>query len=241
MMHFFKRPEIHLDCFTSRRDVIEYAPIVNAIEAIPDWWKKLPKESGEVSFFPTPTMKTCIGMHDYYKKSIAMPLWSDVCFSVQSDSTYMWQFADSCTESNVHPPHQYKNFLDQKEYGHIKIHSPWQFKTKNNLDWIITDPMYNRKNLKNYYLANGMLNFSKQSSTHIQLFIDVATPRAFIIPFKTMFLFTPLTDKRVVVHRHLVTKSEFDSTHSLSTRFTFINKYLKIQSTPHCPYKDATK
>ena len=65
MMHFFKRSEVHLDCFTYRTDVIEYAPVVNAIEVIPDWWRELPKSIID-NFSPAPTMKTCVGMSDYY-------------------------------------------------------------------------------------------------------------------------------------------------------------------------------
>lgn len=239
MMHFFTQPKIHLDCFTTRKDVIEYAPVISASKVLPDWWKKLPKESNEMSFFPSATMKTCVGVHDYYKKSIAMPLWSDLCFSVNSDKVYQWQFSDARTEASIHPSHQYKNFLDEREYGHIKIHSPWYFKTKNDLDWIVTDPMYNRKNLKHYYLSNGLLNFSRQHATHIQLFIDLATPSNFIMPAKTVFLFTPLTDKRIVVHRHLVTQLEFDGMSAPSSRLNFINKYLRKPT--KCPYKDKTK
>jgi len=61
MMHFFRSSKIHLDCFTARIDVIEKAPVVNAIEVIPDWWRKLPKEAYiNNNFYPMPTMKTCV-------------------------------------------------------------------------------------------------------------------------------------------------------------------------------------
>ena len=107
MMHFFTQPKIHLDAFTDLRYVVENAPVVNGIEAIPHWWKSLPKDTGQF-FFPTPTMKTCIGMHDYYRKSICMPLWSDLCVSVGQNGTYNWQFSDSRSKAEIHAPQQYQ-------------------------------------------------------------------------------------------------------------------------------------
>jgi hypothetical protein len=242
-MHFFRTPKIHLDCFTSRADVVEYAPVVNAMEVIPSWWKALPKENAPnlKDFHPTPTMKTCAGMYEYYEKSIALPLWSDLAISVDNNKEYRWQFSDSATAGLVHNYQQHLGFLDSDDQAHLKICSPWAFKTKSNVDWVMAEALYNRKTLRGYTTLPGILNFYKQSGTNIQMFIDISSPGFFTIPFGSVFLLTPMSDKKVVVHRHLIDEPQFKKILTLHNQITFINKYKTIQKTIKCPYKDNTK
>jgi hypothetical protein len=240
MMHFFKRSEVHLDCFTYRADVIEYAPVVNAIEVIPDWWRELPKSIID-NFSPAPTMKTCVGMSDYYSKSIVMPLWSDLSISIAPNSNYSWLFSDTTTVAMPHPQQQFTGAPFASSYGHLKIESPWLFECKQNINWVLTEPIYNRKSFKEYVIAQGLLNFSKQNATNIQMFIDVTTPKEYLIPFNTPFLFTPMTDKKVVIHRHLLNKQNHESKQNKARPSTFINKYRVHQKINKCPYKDETK
>jgi hypothetical protein len=139
MNFFFIKPKIHIDCFTSRREVIEYAPVVNAIEVIPDWWKDLPKERTDGNyFFPRPTMKTCVGMYDYYARSIAMPLWSDLAVNITDKENYEWQFSDGTTESAPHNKNEYTGLLGSSNYGQLKIISPWLFYTKDSITWLVS-------------------------------------------------------------------------------------------------------
>lgn len=241
MFHFFKRSEIHVDAFTNRRDVIEYAPVVNGIKAIPEWWRNLPKRIVHTdNFFPSATMKTCVGMHDYYSKSIAVPLWSDLYIKTEG-SMYNWQFADNLTKAEVHDPKEYEGFLSTEKYGHLKINSPWVLSTKEDLNWVYTQPIYSRTNLTDYSMSQGLLNFKYQPSVNLQLFINLETNKQFAIPFKTIFLLTPMSDKKVVVHRHLVTNEQFSSKASLATPSTTVNKYKLHKNLPKCPYKDETK
>lgn len=243
MMHFFRRSKIHLDTFTYRRDVIEYAPIKLGAEALPEWWKKLPKETHtpQTGFFPIPTMKTCAGVIDYYTKSVCMPLWSDLAIEVHADGGYRWQFADTLSSGEVHPKAQYTGMPITSHMGHLKINSPWIFNTKKDLFWMLTNPIYDTVNCNEYALAVGLLNFYRQQSTNLQLFIDTTTPKVINIPFGTTFLFTPLTDKKITLHRHLISPEEYDSKNQLGVASTFINKYQKQRKISKCPYKDKTK
>lgn len=240
MIHFFIKQKIHLDAFTDRRDVIEYAPIVNAIEVIPNWWRNLPKADLSNKFYPQPTMKTCAGVIDYYAKSIAIPMWSDLCVNVINGS-YRWQYSDEISDAIVHSTNQYKGFLDSQEYGHVKLISPWILQSKQDVYWMFTDPVYNRNEFRNYTFMQGLLNFSRQLHTNIQLLIDLKVDRTFTIPFKTPFILTPLSDKKLVIHRHLVSNSEIESKRQTSNSFTFINKYKNAKKITKCPYIERIK
>lgn len=242
MMHFFRRSKIHLDCFTARRDVIEYAPVVNGMEVIPDWWKALPKQYVVPGFFnPAPTMKTCVGMYDYYNNSVAMPLWSDLCIRVNENKSWAWQFSNMTSTADTHNIAEFNGFVAPDGYGHIKLVSPWAFSTKENINWLVTQPIYGRHEFTNYTVAQGLLNFSKQTATHIQLFVDLQKEQVFTMPHRTPFLLTPLSDKEVVIHRELVTDEIFNSIKQKSSMITFINKYKKSKKIALCPYKDNIK
>ena len=242
-MHFFRRSKIHLDCFTARRDVIEYSPVVNGIEVIPHWWKALPKNKIHPGngFSPSPTMKTCIGMYDYYANSIAIPLWSELAINILPDGTFRWQYADRVSTAESHPHTQYTGFLPNERYGHLKLTSGWLFHAKDNVNWLETEPIYGRNEITNYSVAQGLLNFSKQLSVNIQLFFNTSRERTFTIPHGSPFFLTPLSDKEVVVHRQLITQEKFDSLHQKGSPITFINKYRAQQKVIKCPYKDNIK
>ena len=143
--------------------------------------------------------------------------------------------------ADTHNPVEFNGFVTPDTYGHIKLVSPWVFSTKENINWIETQPVYGRHEFTNYTVAQGLLNFSKQSSTNIQLFINLKKEQIFTIPHKTSFLLTPLSDKEVVIHRQLITNEKFNSIKQQSNMITFINKYKKQQKIAHCPYKDNIK
>jgi hypothetical protein len=241
MMHFFIKPKIHLDAFTTRKDVIDYAPVVNGIQKIPTWWKNLPKSFvSENNFYPIATMKGCVGMYDYYSKSVAMPLWSDMSVDCLNKDAYRWQFSDNVSTADIHSNKQYSGF-NLGDFSHVKINSPWQFETKEDVNWMMSCPIYNLDNQTDFIFPQGLLNFKYQPGTNIQLFLNLAQPRTFLIPFGTVFLFTPMSEKNVVVHRHLITQQEHNRRTQSATLSTFVGKYNLHNRLPKCPYKDSTK
>ena len=106
---------------------------------------------------------------------------------------------------------------------------------------MLTDPIYNRAELRNYIVAPGILNFSRQNNTNVQLFIDLTKNHTFIVPLHTPVMYTPLSDKKVVVHRHLISEQEFKQKRQMSSPVTFINFYSAQQKVTKCPYKDSSK
>lgn len=237
MIHFFKPSELHVDAYTNRREVIENAPITNGIEAIPEWWKALPKEVVE-GFIPKPTMKTCAGVIDYYKKSLVVPLWSELAISITTPDTYEWQFADAETQAEVHGIHQYVGFPLAQTHRHLKILAPWRIECKSDVDWMFSEPPYNRESFTDCVILPGILNFKYQNAVNPQLMMNTTVSKVIRLPFGTPMLLTPFTDKKVVVHRHLVSNEEYTSRKQRTHQLFFISKYKKQQKTLKCPYKD---
>jgi hypothetical protein len=244
MFHFLKPSKIVLDCFTYSPAVITYSPIASAITHIPEWWKKLPKgyevPNGMHQFV---TMKHCSGVIQYYAKSIALPMWSELVIKIDSDRGYRWQFADGVSEAMVHPAEQRGDFLPDSRYAHLKIKSPWAFKTKTDLNWVWSHPVYNFENPEQFIVVPGVIEFKHQAALNINIVFDKTVPRNIEIGFnQVMAHITPMTDKKVEVRRHLITEQEYAKITASGVPSTFINKYGENKKAKekfsNCPFID---
>ena len=241
MLFKFPQREIVLDCFISDELILQTAPVANAIKHVPDWWKKLPTSylDGK-NFFPQSTMKNCIGMLEYYTNSIALPLWTDLAVKINADKSYQWQFSDGRSKAVVHDSKQYEGFL--KGMGHLKIESPWVFKTKQAIKWVWSQPTYSfTDDLSNIKILPGVLNFANQSDTNINMFMPLDIERTYLLPQGQILVhLTPMVDARVKVVRHLISDQELKKVIDFQRPITFINKYKNVikqkQKFLNCPY-----
>ena len=239
MIFKFLQKKIVLDCFTSRSYAIEYAPINYAIKNIPDWWKSLPSSYRD-GHQPKLTMKSCVGMVDYYVRSVAILLWCDLSIIVNADKSYSWNFSDNTTKAQIHPMDtQATNFLSN--YGHMKILSPWLFRSEKNVDWVWSHPSYNYSNSNNVVSLPGISNFYHQHSTNINMMIHLNQEKSFLIPYgEPLALLTPMSDRKVEIVRHLVSEQEYFNLYQKGSVITFVDKYKNMLKSKDqfssCPY-----
>ena len=245
MLFKFPQKKIVLDCFTYDENIITTAPIVPAIKLIPDWWKTLP--DGNIqngNFYPHATMKNCVGMVDYYKKSFVIPLWSEMAISINSNGTYRWQFSDNTTAADTHDlQSQATGFLNN--FGHIKIVSPWHIKSKENIHWVWSQPTYSFPNEQEFILPPAIVDYFYQSTTHINMLFSVDKTRLINIPHgQPMIHITPMTEKKIEIVRHLVSKDEYDRKKERNARISFVKKYAikvkRIKQFNDCPFRNHT-
>jgi hypothetical protein len=237
---FFKKQKIVLDCFTSSSSVIQLTPICPAIKHIPEWWKQLPKayySQGDIA--EKASMKTCSGFIQTYSEGIAIPLWSDLTIEV-ANYNYKWQFSDMSSSATVHENEQRKGFLIKDVNGHLKLESPWYFKTKKDINWVWTPATYNLQTLQDFTVLPGVLNFTKQTATNVNIIIPLEINRKFTIPLNQPLVnIYPMSECEVVIKRHLVSPQEMKTINLNSA--SFINTYIKAQELKKfysdCPYK----
>ena len=225
MLFKFLKKKIVLDCFTAEPYVIRYAPILPAVRYIPDWWKALPKDY--FSDIKLINMRHCAGMTEYYKQSVALPLWCDLSINVNNDKSINWQFSDNTTNAIHHSKIQYDGFLEN--YTHIKIESPWFFRSEKNVNWVWSHPVYNYKHNDDAVSVPGITNFYYQHAANINLFIRTEKERHILIPHNTpMALLTPMSDRKVKIVRHLVDKKEMERFGRKSILIKFKAKYKTV-------------
>jgi hypothetical protein len=239
MIFLFPKKSIVLDCFTFDELALQTAPIAQAAKHLPEWWRKLPNTYLAANGFSVyPTMKTCVGMTDYYANSVAFPLWSALAIKVEKES-YSWQFSDQITEVL---PHDMRNQATGllPNHGHIKITSIWKLKTKENINWIWSQPTYSfDESLSELKVLPGVFNFGLQRSTNINIVFPTDRERLYNVPHgQVLAHLTPMTDKKIKIKRHLISKQEFDL--MWRQKITFTNTYRHIikskKKFSDCPY-----
>lgn len=242
----FIEKKVVIDCFTYDELVLQTAPVTHAIKHIPEWWKSLPNYYyNNQDFFPTATMRSCSGIIDYYKNSLAIPLWSDLCIKVENNA-YGWAFSDFKTVANFHDIQKQATGL-LPNHGHIKINSPWFFKTKENISWVWSQPIYSFEEVNSdLKVLPAMTNFKQQYATDINLLIPLNQQKIYTLNHgQVLTHLSPMTDKKIDIQRHLISKQEYDKIAELNTSITFLNKLTNVISKKEkfsdCPYKKSVE
>jgi hypothetical protein len=242
MFFFIKKSKFVVDCFTDSVTAFERAKIDFASKFLPDWWKKLPKDSGN-SFYPMPTMKTCVGVINLYKSGIIVPMWSELAIKVgRSGTEYIeWQYADLCSIAETHSAYQYNNYYPIKKYAHLKLNSPWLINYSKNINTFWSQPTFNMESLDDYTVLPGVVNSNTCSSVNINLFFTRSQQEdktVFINFNQPMIHIVPLTESEIELKHHLVSGKEIQK--RLFRRTHFFNSYSK-QHEQKCPFHNESK
>ena len=226
-----------LDCYTADPSVFEYAKIDKATKFFPDWWRNIPKDS------PTPTMKMCSGFLDLYKKSFVLPLWSDFFVTFKDDGSFTWNYPlDTESSADWHGPHQYPNWVD-KSTQHLKLISPWVIHCDEEIYFQMSPVIYSRNNLFDWVGLSGVVEYKYQHTTHVNIFFNLKEKKEFSIEFGEPLLFIlPITERKVIIKTHLVSKEEFALKQSIfpksRNRYLLSKKIKKQQEQKSgCPFK----
>lgn len=238
-MFWFKKKQLVLDCFTTNPSVYEFSKIQDAKHFIPDWWKETPKTlQHPATFFPKPTIKTCPGVIDLYKRGAIMPLWTDLAVEVgaKGESEYRWQFADTMSTAEVHPATQYNNYYHKYDYAHLKLNSPWLLRSNKEVYFAWTQPTYNMENLTEYVVLPGVCNHRYMSTSNINLFFikKVETRTVMLDAGQPLVHLLPFSDENLTVVTHLITDEE--AKRMVFRRRNFVSAYKENLKVTRCPF-----
>ena len=245
-MIFLRRPGvIHLDCFTDRADVFTFSKVNHSKNFIPEWWKKLPKVD-PITDHPYGTMKSCQGFIDLFRKGLIIPLWSDISIllgEIGSDEIF-WQYADQTSSAGPHPTSQRGyEYLPGQNYQHLKLDSPWIFKTKVDLDWVVHGVTWCNYHPTTVIIPEGILNFKWQVGTNINMFLQRKPEKQKILieANQPLLQLIPMSEKEIVIHHHLISSDEMSligKKHKLSKfRNTYnVSKNIRLENESKCPF-----
>jgi hypothetical protein len=191
-------------------------PIVRASKAFPDWWQRLTPY--EPTFYSTPenghflrkhhdmTARDCYAIVELYKKGIILENWSDISFKVENGLYHYWA-ADNTDPPQDHIREQLGGSFPN--HYHIKLVSPWAFREKTGAKFLWLGAEWSLDKLEIKVLP-GVINFDIISPVNVNFMFPMRNG-TFTIPVGNPFVhIVPLSEKKLKVHNHLVTKPEFE-------------------------------
>lgn len=244
MLFKFKKRKITINCYTSSATVYNQFKIDYAQKFIPSWWKEIPNTYiPEGKFFSLPTIRTCPGMTGVYHRGAVIPLWSDLAIELgpKGEGNARWQFSDTHCSAVSHPVEQRGRYLNDKEFLHMKLNSPWHIDCEEDISWVWMGMPWNMDDPTEFAVPTGLVEYKYQNATNINLFLKYAEEkRNLLIPAGTpMVQIVPLDDRKIDIKCHLLSEQEFkESSKGQTSRF--VNAYKTAKRTiksSGCPAK----
>ena len=245
-MFFFKPSVLNVDCFTSRQYVHDLYPIDYAHKFFPDWWKALPKSYNTTeSLGPIATMKTCTGFNSFFNHGFMIPLWSDLMIGLNGNGTFGWQYSDGVSSAGRHDPVQMNGYLDQQRYTHLKIHTPWMIRCKEDINWSWIPNTWAFQNPSQVVIPPAVVNYKYNYNTDVNTFLNFEnTDGKILIKNGTpMVNVIPHTERKLKIHVHKVSNEEFFNLKETGISTSFLNKYNaqktimdRLEKEKKCPF-----
>jgi len=225
-MIFSRRSKVVVDAFTYMDHYAKFSKIDKAAKFFPQWFKDTPS-TFKYGVTQVPTIKSCDGFINYYKNSFIMPLWTDFAIEIR-DGAYRWKDSDGFTESVVHDYHQWNNFVSEKEYGHLKLVTPWNLVEKSDIKFLLQRPFWNYKPTEETIITPGSVGFKYQASTHINMLFPITKNQEILLKFNDPILhMIPLTEKEVEIRTHVVSRDEYNK--YTKPNVSFIDSFGKVK------------
>jgi hypothetical protein len=246
-MFFFRKKKIVINCFT-KIDIpnFKYEPDYSR-KFFPQWWKNLPKDN-MLNGVREPTMKTCIGLIDYYNNpGIIIPCWEEISVSTSNNNSTVQLASLGEVGDVVYVNHEHRGgFMDHTQYENFKIISPWYFECEEDIKFLHVQPSWGFQNPDNFLIPPGIMRYKYQHSTNINFFLRRRIEqRNFIIGLGTPLIHIfPLSDRDIELKIHYDTEKEvkrllskFLNGASFSNRYRNSKKIQQdIETKQKCPF-----
>jgi hypothetical protein len=221
MFNFIKKKTIELHLYTNSVDTYNLLKPRSAKDFYPEWYKNLPKIDSS-SHNITPTLKSCYGFMQLYKKSFIIPLWADLKIeTIDNDFKNMLNYDDNsvdrikdkriqvsfCSDNHhlqMHDKIQYKNLLNHDKHTIVKLETPWRAYCSEDIDFHCTNAFYNNADYMDIFtVVPGMMSFKFQYNMNIFICANKNKDPTVLNFGMPLAMLTPLTDRPIKIIYHL--------------------------------------
>ena len=223
-MIFKKKQKVELCFHTCEQH--PFADILSPVKAnlaYPQWFKNIPSKTEQ------PSMRSCPGYIDFFKKSIAVPLWRD--FEVTYSGTEIYNISTP----GVHPNevYHYVQHHDPEQWGggfpnqpHLKLMSPWLITCNTSTPFLISEASWH-KTSNDYIIPQGVVEFRLNTGSHVNMFLsESAEQKTLLLEAGDPIVYiTPLEEVDLEIKIKEVSVDEWQRL--LNYRFSFKNNYKK--------------
>jgi hypothetical protein len=237
-MFLIKKSSIVVDFFTETHIVPGINAPDKAIKFLPQWWRELPGDQLQPKqpweqvkgFTASLSLRKCPGFIDYFRSSIALPMWSDLVLSVEAEGSphYTYQYADRKSSVMTHGASQRGAYLPETKYQHVKLINPWAARTKQNVQWVFSQPTWCFLEPQKVIVPSGVLCLKDQHELHVNMMVPRAVGETTVLNFaagQPLAFLTPMSDVQVLVKHHQVDAQELKKLDS--PRLFFFGDYIK--------------
>lgn len=233
MFWFSRKAKVVLECFTYQKHIHDLYPIIESSKAIPDWFSNMKGNYLGDDFVPASTVKKCPAVAKNIMAGFIMPLWSDLAlFHDSVNKQCKWQFSDNGGLGS-HSAIQWDAWKDPKNVMHLKLDSPWRFRTKQELKFLWQAPYFHKTNSV-LEVVQGIDSYHCLHSTNINCFVDITKDYTTLIRANTPLVhLIPMTEKEVIVKNIFISKEEWEQMNKPNP--TFQASY-KVLTKSKCPF-----
>ena len=211
---FTRSKEIVIDCFTHLDYAYDNAKIDHGSKYLPEWWRTTPTAVPNISP-ELVSIKHCTGLIEYYKKGIVLPAWFTMDITINpigADNAWEYVSSNQDVSTDSHFSNQFAGFAGNDGHN-IKLVSPWTMKTKANLSFTWTEPLWSMPTTHQYIsVLPAVVNYKYTHATEINLFVrqtkELQTCR--IEPFSPLAIMHPMTENSIKLVHHLVSMQEWN-------------------------------
>ena len=247
-MFWFKQTEIVVDCFINDQLIYNNFKIQKAKEFIPSWWKSLPSNN-QIKINTDPeskltikqqNLKHCNGFRDLFAEGFIIPFWVDCQIEMLDENKY-YISGHQVPAVNINVGYHGREQTGSELYpdcAQLKLGSPWFFHEKTGVKFSWNACMWNNTSyLNDMHLLPGVLDFKTQRTTNVNAFIK---KRSIIKLYAgdPLIHLIPLSDKKVIIKNHLLTKEEFSKKFEVEYSAINYNNVKQVKATPEkkCPF-----
>jgi hypothetical protein len=217
-----------------------------AYKFFPSWFKDLKKtlNMGAGPENQLQTIKHCQAFKKYYTSNtiiLPAPCMLEIELGTNKNPYFTFKTSEPKVEVRDHLNPQFKNMVDDT-HKDLKIMYPWKLKTNKYIEFLWSDPVWNRSNVFDYTVMPGILDFKYQFDTPVNFFVkfkDEKQTLNFTIG-EPLVILAPLSDCNIKIQHHIIDEDKYRSMGDF-VMFSDKKYFIKKQVIQAAEKRDAMK
>jgi hypothetical protein len=178
-MFFKKRKKVTLTFNTVAHPLIDLFPPTIGMKNVPSWWSDVSKNQAKVDVSDyMPTITSCPGITDLFKRAITVPLWMDFEIKYGRGGIQNISAPGASPETmdqliSIHHPGQWKGAFPGAQ--HLKLLCPWNIESDIMVPFLMVESTWHKNELSKYTIPPGVIEFKYQHGCHVNMFLHPTT------------------------------------------------------------------
>jgi len=218
MFFWIKKKDVVLDCFTWSYVAYEFAKPDFSYKFFPEWFIKLPKFYPEdfgktIKNVSVGTIKNCKAFTRYHTaNSIVVPWHCDISIKPTDSDEKKFEYSHVGLSDKPldHNRLQFQGMLNDN-YQQLKIEIPWAIRSNKFVEFVWSDPVWNRQNILDYCVLPGVVDFKYNHGVAVNIIFQYKSePHSFELNLgEPAISLIPINECNIKIKHHLIEQKDF--------------------------------